>query len=299
MDRLRTEAPSLRARRLDEADALDVAAALHDGQCAAAAAVGTAFPAFAAASAAMAGALRDGRRLIYLGAGSSGLMAAADAAELHGTFGAPLDQIRIVMAGGAPQSPVLPGVVEDDEAAGAAEIEPVSPGDVVIAVSASGATPYTCAAARTARAAGAVVIGIACNADAPLLREAAHPILLPTPPELVAGSTRMGAGTAQKIALNMLSTLMAFELGHVHDGMMVNLVADNAKLRDRARSIIASVASCDASTATHALAAANGAVKPAILIAAGAPDAAAAHALLRASQGRLRPALERCAKAAQ
>jgi N-acetylmuramic acid 6-phosphate etherase len=116
-------------------------------------------------------------------------------------------------------------------------------------------------------------------------------ICLETPPEVIAGSTRMGAGTAQKIALNMLSTLMAIRLGHVHDGFMVNVVADNAKLRMRARSIVMSVTGAGAEAADAALAASGGAVKPAILIASGAPSLAEAQRLLAMHEGHIRPSL--------
>ena len=163
--------------------------------------------------------------------------------------------------------------------------------DTVIAVSASGSTPYTVAAARTARSSGARVIGIANNPVTELSALADHSIVLPTPPEVVAGSTRMGAGTAQKIALNMLSTLMAVELGHVHDGMMVNLRADNLKLRGRANGIVARVADTTEEGAASALETANGDVKTAILLAAGADSPSRARSLLAESDGHLRPAL--------
>lgn len=163
-------------------------------------------------------------------------------------------------------------------------------GDVLVAVSASGSTPYTLAVADAARTAGITVIGIANAAGSPLLAAADHPVLLDTGPELVAGSTRMGAATAQKIALNLISTLTGVLLGHVHDGLMVSLVADNAKLRDRAARIVATIAGTDAATAAGALATTGGAVKPAILIAAGAsPDTA--RTLLAGTGGHVGPAL--------
>ena len=126
-------------------------------------------------------------------------------------------------------------------------------GDCLIAVSASGSTPYAVGALKEAVRLGAKTIAIANNAGSPLLQLAEAPILLATPPEIIAGSTRMGAGTAQKIALNMLSTLAAIHLGHVHDGYMVNLHADNIKLRGRAARIVAAIAGCDEKAALAAL----------------------------------------------
>ena len=167
----------------------------------------------------------------------------------------------------------------------------LGPGDVAICVSASGTTPYTVAAAAAARARGATVVGVANVAGSPLLEAAQIPVFLDTGAEMVAGSTRMGAATAQKIALNMLSTLAGVRLGHVHDGYMVNLVADNAKLRRRAARIVAAVAGRDADAAAAALDAADGAVKPAILIAMGARDRDHALDLLAASGGHLEAAI--------
>ena len=163
---------------------------------------------------------------------------------------------------------------------------------MVLAVSASGSTPYTLAVAEAARGSGAGLIGVANVAGAPLLALATTPVLLDTGPEVVAGSTRMGAGTAQKIALNMFSTLMALRLGHVHEGRMVALEPDNAKLRRRAAGIVADLAAAPAETARAALEAAGGAVKPATLIAAGA-SRIEAEAMLAESRGRLGPALAR------
>ncbi|TIP87878.1 MAG: N-acetylmuramic acid 6-phosphate etherase, partial [Mesorhizobium sp.] len=138
---------------------------------------------------------------------------------------------------------------------------------------------------------GAATIAIANNKDAPLLRLADIAILLETPPELIAGSTRMGAGTAQKIALNMLSTLAAIHLGHVHDGYMVNLMADNIKLRDRATRIVAAISGRDKDDAARLLEKSGGAVKTAILLAAGAASADAAQKILEGTGQKLRPAL--------
>ena len=249
-----------------------------------------------AGAVAMANTIRAGGTLRYLAAGSSGLMAAADALELGGTFSIPANQIRIHIAGGMPQGVEMPGGVEDIADDLSHELSDMTAHDTLITVSASGTTPYTVAAAEIAREKRAAVIGIANNAESKLLQLADHAILLETPPELISGSTRMGAGTAQKIALNMLSTLMAVELGHIQDGMMVNLRADNEKLRARANGIVRQLTGVAPEQADNALTAADGNLKCAALLAAGAANAEYARALLQESGDRLRPAMERLKK---
>ena len=220
-------------------------------------------------------------------------MALADALELPGTFGIHRDRIAILIAGGDAAFRTLAGGPEDDteEAATAVANAGIGAGDCLIAVSASGTTPYAVRAIEDARRRGAATIGIANNRDSLLLRQAETAILLETPPELIAGSTRMGAGTAQKIALNMLSTLTAVHLGHVHDGYMVNLMADNIKLRDRAARIVAAVSGRGRDEAARLLEKSGGAVKTAILLAAGADSADAAEKILEEAGQKLRPAL--------
>ena len=239
----------------------------------------------------MARTVRNGDRLIYAAAGSSGLMAAADALELPGTFGISADRIRIFMAGGLPTGSEMPGATEDDAQSAEAAAQNISAGDVVIAVSASGSTPYAVALARAAREAGAKTICIANNSDAPLFEHATVAICLPTPPEVVAGSTRLGAATSQKAALNIMSTLMGVALGHVHDGLMVNVQVENAKLKERAIGIVSHIADVPADAAEAYLAGTDGQVKPAVLMAAGAGSAAKAQELLEACDGQLRATL--------
>lgn len=271
-------------------DALDI---LATAQMGAAWSVRSALPAIADAAEAAARCLSHGGRLAYAAAGSSALMAMADALELPGTYGIPRDRIKILIAGGIAALNDLTGSPEDDELQATRDVieAGIGDGDVLIAVTASGATPYALAAAAAARTRGAIVVGVANNPGSRLIEIADIPVCLPTPPEVIAGSTRMGAGTAQKIALNMLSTLMATRLGHVHDGYMVNVLADNIKLRGRARRIVAAITGCSEDVAERCLAATSGAVKPAILLAAGADNADAARRLLRDSGDRLRPAL--------
>ncbi|TCD15118.1 N-acetylmuramic acid 6-phosphate etherase [Oricola cellulosilytica] len=289
-----TEARNQTDAPIDTLSPVRAAEALARAQLDAVRTVVQAAPEIAAAAEAAAGALTRGNRLFYCGAGSSGLMALADAVELPGTYGIGSERIKIVLAGGAASLPELPGGYEDDFDAGMADLTDagVSKGDCVIAVSASGKTPYTLGAAERARRAGAILVSIANNDSAPLLGMGDVAILLATPPELVAGSTRLGAGTAQKIALNSISTLVGVLLGHVHDGMMVNLRADNLKLRDRAVRTVRTVAKVDEAVAKEALAVSNGAVKQAILVAGGAESLEEATARLEKAGQNLRRAMQ-------
>ncbi|WP_367647747.1 N-acetylmuramic acid 6-phosphate etherase [Ruegeria arenilitoris] len=286
-----TEQPHPDADRLNTQPLEEAALALAMGQQEAASAPQHSLPAVCGGAKAMARSLASGGSLYYAAAGSSGLMAAADAMELGGTFGIEENRVHILMAGGLPRSAHMPGGTEDDTEGLAEGLAGISSNDTVITVSASGSTPYTLEAARLAHAAGACTIGIANNPGSPLLEQCDHAILLTTPPELISGSTRMGAGTAQKIALNMLSSLMAIELGHVHEGMMVNLRADNDKLRTRATGIVSRIAETDLETAKSALTATQGNVKPAILIAARGFTLAEANKRLKAANGNLNSAL--------
>jgi N-acetylmuramic acid 6-phosphate etherase len=235
-----------------------------------------------------------GGRCIYLGAGASGLVAAEDAAELPGTFGLDPNRIAIVIAGGAEHPFQIDAAAEDDAAAAAREIEALGEltRDAVVAVSASGSSAFTLAGATTARRRGALVIGFANRIEAPLLREASAPILLDSGEEALQGSTRLAAGVAQKGALGMLSTVLGLELGHIYRGLMVNLKADNDKLRRRAIGIVEVLAGADEGCAQAALRTAEGNVKQAILIAAGAHGREDADELLRAARGRVDAALQ-------
>ncbi|MEM0947283.1 MAG: N-acetylmuramic acid 6-phosphate etherase [Pseudomonadota bacterium] len=286
-----TEMMHAQSQGIDLLPPNDIALILLRAQAEAAEAAIRSSDAICAAAAAMARTLSDGGKLYYIAAGSSGLMAAADAMELGGTFGIHPDQVQIVMAGGIPTSAQMPGGTEDDTAGLNENLAPLSPLDTVIAVTASGGTRYTVAAAEIARAKGASVIGIANNPGSRLLDIADIPVLLQTPPEVLSGSTRLGAGTAQKIALNTLSTLMAVELGHVYDGMMVNVVADNEKLMHRASGIVETIAGVGTTVAADALRQTGGLVKPAVLIASGAGSPEDANARLDRANGNLREAL--------
>ena len=261
------------------------------GQAAAVAVVETAMVPIAAAAEMMARTLRGDGRLVYVAAGSSALMAVSDGVELGGTFGIAPDRIRLLMAGGLPVDAAMPGHTEDDVSQAEVAAKDIRPDDVVIAVTASGSTPYPCTISKLAQKAGARTIGIANNADAPLFATSDIAIHLPTPPEVIGGSTRLGAATAQKAALNMMSTLMGVKLGHVYDGMMVNLLADNTKLQARAAGMVSAIAGVDAAQATDCLRKSCGAVKSAVLLAVGVESWAKAEAMLAEANGNLRVAL--------
>ncbi|MDZ4096934.1 MAG: N-acetylmuramic acid 6-phosphate etherase [Paracoccaceae bacterium] len=287
-----TEAQHPASQGLHRAATADVLHLVLSAQIAALDCLRPALGAIEQAACAAAAALLAGHRVIYAGAGSSGLMALADCLELAGTFGIAPDRTPMMFAGGAGALLHMQGVAEDDAAAAKADltrIEPVS-GDLVICVSSSGTTPYTIAVARGASIRGARIVGIANLPGSTLLDLADIAVLIDTGPEVIAGSTRLAAATAQKAALNMLSVLMGLRLGHVYDGYMINLTADNAKLTDRAARIVAVISGKDAAIAREALAKTGGAVKPAVLIARGA-DLSRAMALLAASGGHLAQAL--------
>ncbi|MDX1014324.1 N-acetylmuramic acid 6-phosphate etherase [Sinorhizobium medicae] len=283
--------PARTEERHDNAKGLDVMRPeialrlLAAGQQEAAKAVDRAIEPISAAARLAADSLASGGRLAYAGAGSSGLMAMADALELPGTYGIAREQIAILIAGGAASLTDLAGGYEDDMELARFDVRGagIGAGACLISVSASGFTPYAIAAAEEARTRGARIIAMANNAGAPLLQAADVAILIETPPEIVSGSTRMGAGTAQKIAFNMFSTMIGIHLGHVLDGHMVNLRADNIKLRGRAIRIVCDITRVTAAEAERLLDLAGGSVKLAILLASGARDAAhAEHALERA-----------------
>jgi N-acetylmuramic acid 6-phosphate etherase len=272
---------------------------LAEGQERAIAAVRAAIPQIARAASEIAARFAEGGALIYAGAGASVRLAVQDGVELPGTFGMPAKRIVYLIAGGRDALFETLADAEDDAEEGSRAAAGCTACDSLIAVAASGTTPYTIAAARRAKERGALVVGMVNNAGTPLGAAADIEILLDSGPEVVAGSTRMGAGTAQKAALNLLSTLVNIKLGAVHDGMMVSVKADNLKLKRRARDMVMRITGADAARAAAALDAAGGAVKPAALICAGAPSPAAAEALLAETKGNLRRALARLAAKAQ
>lgn len=267
--------------------------ALLEGQQRALASVRAAIPDLSKAATLAAEKLAAGGRLVYIAAGSPALISLNDGLEIPQTYGVPRDRVVMLFAGGNAIFENLTGVDEDNAEQARRDVEAagVGAGDCVVSVSASGSTPYTVAGLEAAAAAGAATVGIAGNAGAPLIEVADVGVLLDAGPEVISGSTRMGAGTAQKAALNMLSTLIGVRLGHVYDGLMVNVTADNEKLRGRAARIVMRITGTDAANAARALELSDGAVKPAVLIAAGVPDLDEAQALLGRGKGNLRAAL--------
>lgn len=266
--------------------------AMVDGQAAAIASVrGLTGPIAAAAEAA---GLRLGNtgRLVYVGAGTSGRIAVQDGVELYPTFNWPRARVHFLMAGGLKALTEAVEGAEDDAEAGAHAVREAGFGaaDVVVGLAASGRTPYTVAAMRAARAAGALTIGIANNPATPLLDTVDHPLLADTGPEVVAGSTRMQAGTAQKAVLNLLSTAIMLRKGLVYRGRMVNMRVSNAKLLARGQCMVADLAHVDRDAADAALEVADRDVKTGVLIAMGA-SLEEARALLIASDLNLRAAL--------
>ena len=263
--------------------------AMWEGQLAAIAAVGHALPAITSATEAVTKALGDRGRIVYAGAGTSGRVAVQDGAELTPTFAWPSERVRFIVAGGDSAFVTSIEGAEDDveDAARQVKAARLTPHDVVIAVSASGTTPFTVAALQCAGSSGAATIGIANNPGTVLLASARFPILLETGRELIAGSTRMKAGTAQKVVLNLISTGIMLRLGRVYRGMMVNMPPSNAKLKRRAEAMVAQIAQCNGAQAARALEAAEGEIKTAVLLALGA-DKAAAETMLKQCDGNLR-----------
>jgi N-acetylmuramic acid 6-phosphate etherase len=238
--------------------------------------------------------LARGGRLIYAGAGTSGRLALLDAVELGPTFSWPSERRLACMAGGAAAFYNAIENAEDNSEAGESDLRALSIGadDIAILVAASGRTPYALGALAQARRAGALTVGLANNAGTPLLRDADIGICLLTGPEVVAGSTRLKAGTAQKIALNTLSTALMVRLRKTHGHLMVDLQVTNAKLRERAVVLVSTLVGCDPATARHALGGCEWRVKPAVLMLRRGLGPDAAQALLDACGGWLRQALD-------
>jgi N-acetylmuramic acid 6-phosphate etherase len=242
-----------------------------EGQFAAVAAVHAARPALERAALAIEERLRAGGRLVYAGAGTSGRLAVQDGAELMPTFSWPSERLLLLMAGG--DDALLRAVegAEDtpDEAAALIYRHRIDAKDVLIAVAASGSTPFTLACLREAAVRGALTVGIANNADTPLLNEAEHPVWLDTGAEPIAGSTRMKAGTAQRVALTLLSSLVMIRLGRVYEGLMVDVQPSNRKLVRRSEAILAQLTGHSRDQVRDALRQAKGSVKLALLLLEG------------------------------
>ncbi|NMM24501.1 MAG: N-acetylmuramic acid 6-phosphate etherase [Phycicoccus sp.] len=238
--------------------------------------------------------LRSGGRLIYVGAGTPGRLGVLDASECPPTFGTSPDRVFAIIAGG-PSAIVLPSEgAEDDADQGAAAIEEVEvgPSDTVIGIASSGRTPYVVAAVEAARRRGALTVGLSCNAGTLLSAAAEFSIEIAVGPELVSGSTRLKAGTAQKLVLNMFSTIAMVQLGKTYGNLMVDVHASNSKLRERAIRIVRLIAGVDRAQAVSALEFSSYRVKHAVIALRLGLDAEAADERLEAADGRLRDVLE-------
>jgi N-acetylmuramic acid 6-phosphate etherase len=290
---MKTEESSPRYSSIDRWEPADVLESLIEGQFSAVAAVRAALPAIRSAAVATEERLRDRGRLVYAGAGTSGRLAVQDGAELTPTFGWPKDRLLLLIAGG--RDALLQSVegAEDDDANARQLIDQhaIDADDVLVAVAASGTTPFTLACLREAGSRGALTIGIANNQGTPILKESHHPIFLDTGPEPIAGSTRLKAGTAQKITLNALSTLVMILLGRVYRGLMVDVRVLNEKLVRRGEDMLVRLTGCSHADARTALASASGSVKLAVLLLHGC-DLELAVNLLDRAKGHLRKALE-------
>jgi N-acetylmuramic acid 6-phosphate etherase len=286
-----TERHSPRYSAIDVWSPADILDAMIEGQFAAVAAVRTARAAIEGAVLAIEPRLRDGGRLAYAGAGTSGRLAVQDGAELMPTFSWPAERVLLLIAGGeeALVRSVEGAEDEGDEAVALVRRHALGASDVLIAVAASGTTPFTLACLREGKRRGALTIGIANNRDTPLLDEAEHPIWLDTGPEPIAGSTRMKAGTAQRIALNLLSSVVMIRLGRVYRGLMVDLKAVNKKLMRRSEKILLDLSGRSREEVRQALQQANGSVKVAFLMLEGCELDDATRILDRAG-GQLRAA---------
>jgi N-acetylmuramic acid 6-phosphate etherase len=284
-----TEDVDPRFADLDAWSTASAMGAMWEGQLAAVASVGHALPAITAATHAATEALSDRGRLIYVGAGTSGRVAVQDGAELTPTFAWPQQRIGFIIAGGANAFITSVEGAEDDVEDAIAQIDAakLSSNDVVIAVAASGTTPFTVAALQQAGRYQAVTIGIANNPGTALLQAAKYPVLVETGSELIAGSTRMKAGTAQKVVLNLISTGIMIRLGRVYRGMMVDMQTTNAKLRRRAEAMVARIADCGEALAARALEQTGGDIKLASLVVLGY-DRPEAEAILARHKGNLR-----------
>ena len=287
-----TEHISPRFVELDSWPAVEMFAAMSEGQLAAAAAVRSALGAIAAAVEDAVPALQRGGRIVYVGAGTSGRIGVQDGTELTPTFDWPSDRLVFAMAGGIGALMKSAEQAEDNEDAGAEAMASaqVGPDDVVIGIAASGATPFTIGALRASSATGAITIAVANNPQAPLFQVARHRVLIDTGSEIIAGSTRMKAGTAQKIVLNLFSTAVMVKMGRVYRGLMVDMRARNAKLRRRAETMVSEIVPCSESEAAHHLEQANGDVKTAVLLGLGLSKSESQE-LLKRHSGNLRAAI--------
>ncbi|MET9476150.1 N-acetylmuramic acid 6-phosphate etherase [Streptomyces sp. NPDC002917] len=290
---LTTEAFRPELAEIDRLDTLEIARIMNGEDRTVPTAVAARLPEIAAAIDGTAARMARGGRLIYAGAGTPGRLGILDASECPPTFNTDPSEVIGLIAGGP--SAIITAVegAEDSKELAAADLDALdlTPDDTVVGISASGRTPYAIGAVEHARAKGALTIGLSCNADSALGAAAEHPVEIVVGPELLTGSTRLKAGTAQKLVLNMLSTITMIRLGKTYGNLMVDVRASNEKLRARSRRIVALATGASDEEIEAALAATDGEVKNAILTILGQVDGPTAATLLSASDGHLRAAL--------
>jgi N-acetylmuramic acid 6-phosphate etherase len=294
LERLLTEQSNPESRDLDQCSTLQLLEIMNAADAQIALAVYKELPRIAAAAEAIAAALDQGGSLLYLGAGTSGRLGVLDASECPPTFGAPADLVRGVMAGGEKALTHAVEGVEDDPAAGVRDLRQAGlrPGDVLVGISASGRTPYVLGAIGEASRLKGITCGISCVPDSELSRLVQYPMEPVPGPEILAGSTRLRAGTATKLVLNMLSTAVMVKLGHVYGNLMVNVQPTNQKLEDRARRIIQEATGVTYQQAAELLDQAGRSVRAAIVMQKQGISRQEAETLLAHAKGKIREALK-------
>jgi N-acetylmuramic acid 6-phosphate etherase len=293
LETLTTEAFRPELSQIDRLSTLEIAKIMNAEDATVPTAVATQLPRIAAAIDAVAERMSRGGRLVYAGAGTAGRLGVLDASECPPTFNTDPTEVVGLIAGGPSAMVTSVEGAEDSRELAAADLKELSltPDDTVVGVSASGRTPYAVGAVEHARARGALTIGLSCNAHSALAAAAEHGIEIVVGPELLTGSTRLKAGTAQKLVLNMLSTITMIRLGKTYGNLMVDVRASNEKLRARSRRIVALATGASDEEIEQALAATDGEVKNAILTILGGVDGPTAARLLEESDGHLRAAL--------
>ncbi|MFF7982206.1 N-acetylmuramic acid 6-phosphate etherase [Streptomyces sp. NPDC007901] len=293
LETLTTEAFRPELAEIDTLPTLDIARLMNGEDAGVAAAVALRLPEISAAIDDIAARMAQGGRLVYAGAGTAGRLGVLDASECPPTFNTGPGQVVGVIAGG-PEAMVTSVEGAEDSAELAREdldALGIGPADSVVGISASGRTPYAIGAVEHARALGALTIGLSCNEGSALAAAAEHGIEVVVGPELLTGSTRLKAGTAQKLVLNMLSTITMIRLGKTYGNLMVDVRASNDKLRARSRRIVALATGASDEEVEEALGATGGEVKNAILVILAGVDGPLAARLLEESGGQLRAAL--------
>jgi N-acetylmuramic acid 6-phosphate etherase len=289
--RLRTEQPNDDAHDLDQKSSLEIATLINAEDATVALAVTRALPQIARAIDQVTAALRHGGRLIYVGAGTSGRIAALDAVEILPTFNT--DRVHFIIAGGNKALASASEISEDDSKAGRQEMSRRKPSkkDVVIGIASSGRTPFTVAALTEARRSGARTIALTCNPNSPLERAAHFAIVTQVGPEVLAGSSRMKAGTAHKMVLNTISTAAMTRLGYVYGNLMVNVAPKNEKLLQRAIAILQQATGADRESAVRALKASGNRTPVALVMLAANVTRTQADTALKQANGNVRHAI--------